>query len=170
MGQGKDYIYKGKTDFLGLHNNNLLEFLSRQKNKFKKEKVVDIFTEYYLIKVNNFNDVAKDSLDEWIYFLKNSEVKDSFSAKGLKEAGEVLDFMRLPSTEQFKYNRHLDSLHAKASEMMSLLEEADYKVREDEGLKIILGVAKKLILKRFDNSTISELTSLPEAEVALLRL
>jgi hypothetical protein len=40
-----------------------------------------------------------------ISFLKNSEVKDEFKAKGLKEAGDVLDIMRLPKDEQ--YSCHL---------------------------------------------------------------
>ena len=136
LGQGKDYIYKGKTEFIGLHNNDLLAFSSRQKNKFKKEKIADIFPEYYLLKVNNFNNIAKDTLDEWIYFLKNSEVKDSFKAKGLKEAGEVMDIMRLSKDDQYKYNRHLDSLHVKASEIMSLYEDVEYKLKQGE-LKIV---------------------------------
>ena len=54
----------------------------KQKETFRKEKPRDIFPEYYIIKVNQFNDLAKDTLDEWIYFLKNSEIKEEFSAKG----------------------------------------------------------------------------------------
>ena len=95
LGQGQDYIYKGKTDFIGLHQKDLLGLSDKQKNAFSRENVADIFPEFYLLKVNQFNDIAKDTLDEWIYFLKNSEVKDEFKAKGLKEAGEVLDIMRL---------------------------------------------------------------------------
>jgi len=75
--------------------------------------------------------VAKDTLDEWVYFLKNSEVKDEFHAKGLKEAEDVLDIMRLPADDQYGYNRYLDSLHLKASEMFTLETEAKFKVAED---------------------------------------
>jgi predicted transposase/invertase (TIGR01784 family) len=82
LGQGQDYIYKGVTDFRGLHQNDLLGLSEKQKKTFLKENVSDIFPEYYLLKVNQFNDVAKDTLDEWIYFLKNSEVKEGFKAKG----------------------------------------------------------------------------------------
>ena len=60
-----------------------------------KKEISDFFPEYYIIKVNKFNDIAKDTLDEWVYFLKNSEVNDEFKAKGLAEAKEVLDIMRL---------------------------------------------------------------------------
>jgi len=44
------------------------------------------------------NDNVKYTFDKWVYFLKNSEVKGKFKAKGLKEAGEVLDIMRLPKS------------------------------------------------------------------------
>ena len=75
--------------FRGIHSNDILELTPAQKRLFKKEKVEDIYPEIYLLKVNNFDDNAKDTLDEWIYFLKNSEIKQEFSAKGIKEANEV---------------------------------------------------------------------------------
>ncbi len=120
LGQGEDYIYKGKTDFRGLHHEDLLNLSDTQKKTFLKDNVSDIFPEYYLLKVNQFDDVAKNTLDEWIYFLKNDEVKDDFTAKGLKEANDVLDIMRLKDKERYGYNRFLDSLHLKASEAFSL--------------------------------------------------
>ena len=52
-------------------------FYSTETNFYKKE-ISDIFPEYYIIKVNQFNDIAKDTLNEWVYFLKNSEVKAEF--------------------------------------------------------------------------------------------
>lgn len=165
LGQGKDYIYKGKTDFKGLHKNDILELSKRQKNKFIKENISDIFPEYYLLKVNNFNNSAKDTLDEWIYFLKNSEIKDGFKAKGLKEAEKVLDVMRLPKDEQYSYNRHLDSLHHKASEMLSLKEEAEYQVRQEEKLEL----AKKAIQNGANNQFISAITDLTDEKIEELR-
>ena len=119
LGQERDYVYKDATNFFGLHQNDTLTLSDKQKTVFSKDKVSDIFPEYYIIKVNKFDDVAKDNLDQWIYFLKNSEVKDEFKAKGLKEAGEVLDCMRLSQDDQFSYNRYLDYLHYKASEILS---------------------------------------------------
>lgn len=161
LGQGKDYIYKGKTDFFGLHQNDLLELSDKQKTTFVKEKVSDIFPEFYLLKVNQFNDNAKDTLDEWIYFLKNSEVKDDFKAKGLKEAGEVLDIMRLDKNDQYGYNRYLDSLSVKASEFFSLQTEAEFKIKEN--------IAKNGIMKGYDNSIIADLTNLTIKQIEELR-
>ncbi len=165
LGQGEDYIYKGKTDFKGLHKNDILDLSSKQKTTFLKESVSDIFPEFYLLKVNQFNDVAKDTLDEWIYFLKNSEVKDEFKAKGLKQAGEVLDIMRLENDDKYGYNRYLDSLHLKASEIYSLQTEAEFKVRDEEKVEI----ATKLIELGLDSSLILKSTGLTIEKIEELR-
>ena len=103
LGQGQDYIYRGRTNFKGLHQNDILGLSEKQKQTFVKQEIADIFPEYYLLKVNQFNDIAKDTLDEWVYFLKNSEVKDSFKPKGLKEANDVLDIMRLEKEDHYGY-------------------------------------------------------------------
>jgi predicted transposase/invertase (TIGR01784 family) len=166
LGQGQDYIYRGRTDFKGLHQNDILGLSEKQKQTFVKQEVADIFPEYYLLKVNQFNDVAKDTLDEWVYFLKNSEVKDDFKAKGLKEANEVLDIMRLEKEDQYGYNRYLDSLHLKASEMFSLQTEAEFKAKDERSIEI----AKKLIFKGSDNNFISEATDLTIEKIQELRL
>lgn len=165
LGQGQDYIYKGQTDFKGLHQKDTLTLSSKQKNTFKKETVSDIFPEYYLLKVNQFDDVAHDTLDEWIYFLKNSEVKDEFRAKGLREAGEVLDIMRLPQHDQYGYNRYLDSLHLKASELFSLQTEAEFKAKDERTIEI----AKNGILAGFDDEIIHKMTQLSWEVIQQLR-
>ncbi len=165
LGQGQDYVYKGSTNFYGLHQNDTLTLSDKQKIAFSKDKVSDIFPEFYIIKVNKFNDIAKDSLDEWIYFLKNSEVKDEFTARGLKEAGEVLDYMRLPQDDQFSYNRYLDYLHYKASEMLSLQSEAEDRVRQDEKTVI----AENAIIKGADNQFIADITGLSLGQIEEIR-
>ena len=166
LGQGEDYIYKGKTDFRGLHQNDLLTLSSKQRQTFLKEEVSEVFPEYYLLKVNQFNDVAKDTLDEWVYFLKNSEVKDEFHAKGLKEAGDVLDIMRLPADDQYGYNRYLDYLHYKASEILSLQAEAEDNVRFNEKKEI----AKNAIIKGADDQFVADITGLSIDQIQEIRL
>ncbi|MFA9290734.1 MAG: Rpn family recombination-promoting nuclease/putative transposase [Solirubrobacteraceae bacterium] len=161
LGQGEDYIYKGKTVFKGLNQNDILSLSEKQKFTFVKKEISDIFPEYYILKVNKFNDIAKNTLDEWVYFLKNIEVKETFKAKGLKEANEVLDFMRLPKEEQYGYNRFMDNLSVKASEMFSLQNEEEFKVREE--------IAKKAIQNNANNEFISLITGLTIENIEKLR-
>jgi predicted transposase/invertase (TIGR01784 family) len=165
LGQGKDYVYKGKTNFEGLHEKDTLQLSIQQKQTFTKKEISDFFPEYYIIKVNKFDDIAKDTLDEWVYFLKNSEVKDEFKAKGLAEAKEVLDIMRLDKEQQYGYNRYLDYLHYKASEILSLRLEAEDKVRQDRNVEI----AKNFIVMGLDNVTIANGTGLTVDQIENLR-
>ncbi|KAK3604915.1 hypothetical protein CHS0354_000578 [Potamilus streckersoni] len=165
LGQGKDYVYRGTTNFQGLHEKDFLQLSNKQKDSFTKQSVSDIFPEYYIIKVNQFNDVAKDTLDEWIYFLKNSEVKDGFKAKGLAEAKEVLDVMCLNKEQHYGYNRYLDYLHVKASEAFSLKMEEEEKVRQNEKIAI----AKKAISEGGKDEFIAKVTGLNVEQIERLR-
>ncbi|WP_428224781.1 Rpn family recombination-promoting nuclease/putative transposase [Flavobacterium sp.] len=165
LGQGQDYIYRGKTYFKGLHQNDILALSEKQKQTSIKEELADIFPEYYLLKVNQFNDIAKDTLDEWVYFLKNSEVQDSFKAKGLKEANEILDIMRLPSQDQYGYNRYLDRLHLKASEIFSLQTEAEFKIKDQRTIEIAISA----IQNGADNTFIAAITGLSIDKIEVLR-
>ena len=165
LGQGKDYVYKGKTNFEGLHEKDTLQLSIQQKQTFTKKEISDFFPEYYIIKVNKFNDIAKDTLDEWVYFLKNSEVKDEFKAKGLAEAKEGLDIMRLDKEQQYGYNRYLDYLHYKASEILSLRLVAEDKVRQDRNVEIV----KNLMIKGSEDTFIADITGLTLGQIEEIR-
>jgi predicted transposase/invertase (TIGR01784 family) len=65
LGQGNDYVYHGKTEFRGIHNDDVLMLSKKQREMFTREKAGDIFPEYYVLKVNDFDNVAKTPLDEW---------------------------------------------------------------------------------------------------------
>jgi len=107
LGDGEDYVYHGIADFRGIHRNNVLKLTDEQKQFFMKENVEDLFPEYYILCVRDFDNVARDSLDEWIYYLKNTEIPDHFTASGLKEAREQLQYDKLSEEEKKAYARHL---------------------------------------------------------------
>lgn len=130
LGQGEDYVYYGETIFKGTHKNDTLNLSKRQKDTFKVELVKDIFPEYYIIKVNNFDDNAQNTLDEWIYFFKNSAIKSNFSAKGIKEASEKLDIMKLPEKDQAAYKQYVANLRNEASKAFTLRIDTEYLLNE----------------------------------------
>jgi predicted transposase/invertase (TIGR01784 family) len=130
LGHGSDYLYHGTTSFIGIHNHDVLDLSKKQKELYQKKCIKDIYPEYYLIKVNQFNDIAKNTLDEWIYFLKNEEIKDSFHAKGLLEAKEKLDSLKLPPEERQEYKRFLENIRYKLS-----MVESNFASGKIEGLK-----------------------------------
>lgn len=75
MIKSKDYAYHGEIIFRGLHDSdNFLKLSARQQEIFTGKDAKDIFPEYYVLRVNDFDKVAKTPLDEWIKFLKTGEI------------------------------------------------------------------------------------------------
>ena len=128
LGHGTDYIYHGTTTFTGIHDHDKLELDMRQQKQYGKSRISDIYPDYYLIKVNNFNRMATTSLDEWIYFLKNEEIKDEFKAKGIQKAKKSFSIMSMTEEEQLAYARYQDDLRYEAS-----LVESNYGLGRMEG-------------------------------------
>ena len=147
LGEGSDYIYKGKTVFNSFHDKGILKLNQDQQETFKKEYPSEIFPEYYIIKVNNFNDVAKSTLDEWIYLFKNSAIKSDFKAKGIKKAGKVLDKMNMTQEERLAYDNYIyhkraalgdfrtaveDGVKKRTKEIEDKLQEKDSQLQEKD--------------------------------------
>jgi predicted transposase/invertase (TIGR01784 family) len=140
----------------------VLKLNASQSELYKTELVEKIFPEYYLIRINNFDDIAKDSLDEWIYFLKNEEIKDSFKAKGLEKAKEVLDYLKCSDAEKREYEYFKESLHYQAS-----MYESTYVVGKMDGIKEgvekgKLETAKAMLSEGLDIKLIVKMTGLTE--------
>ena len=115
FGDGDDYIYRGSTNFEGIHTHNRLYLNEIQKGLYKRKEINKIYPEYYLIKVKNFDDNLKDTLDEWINFLKNETILDNPKAKGLLKAKETLDYLNMPDDEKIDYERKQEKLRREAS-------------------------------------------------------
>ncbi len=190
FGQGKDYLYKGLTIFEGVNKHDIFELSDEQKALFNKDTVSDIFPFHYLIRVNQFDDIAKNTIDEWIYFFKNSEIKPEFKAKGLQEAREKLKTITMNPKQIAAYKRYLDVLSTNASiaetiawdiewerrkaeiAIDQVLKEAE--IKKEEALKqqkfdLAIETAKKFIVNGFSNDVINIGTDLTDNEINKLR-
>ena len=165
VGKGDDYIYCGQTKFTGLHTHTELELTKAQKELFKKPTIQQTYPEYYLIQTTKFNDVINDTLDEWIYFFKNSVVLDGFHAKGMNEVREKLNIMNLSDVERKKYQRFLENLHTEASIAQTLTIEAEERVEKRREISIVI----KCIKRGDTNEQIIEITELTFEEIEELR-
>ena len=110
LGQGSDYLYHGKTVFTGVHTGDLLKVNTREKEGIKMTMPTDIFPEYYIVRVNEFNDVARTPLEEWLDYLKNNRIKDDTSTPGLKEARQRLLYLTMSDADRKAYLAHMDNL------------------------------------------------------------
>jgi predicted transposase/invertase (TIGR01784 family) len=165
LGQGEDYVYHGKTDFIGLHKSDVLKLSAKQTELLSgKTDPFQIFPEYYVIKVNNFDDVAKDSLDQWIYYFKNNEIKDHFDAKGIDKAKELWRVDNLPEEEREVYLKHLENMHYSASMAWTLKVDAEDKVKKEKAIEI----ARKLKKSGVSIDIIMQSTGLSAEEIQKL--
>ena len=133
LGQGKDYVYHGTTNFIGLRQGDTLNLSKKQEELYNKSAVYQIYPEYWLIKADLLNnDNVQDDLDEWIYFFKNSEVPDHFKAQGLAAAKEKLDKLKLSPKEREEYERFVERLRKLASLKLTELEDVKDLVMEEK--------------------------------------
>ena len=158
LGHGEDYVYKGATDFKGIHKNDLLQLTVIQRGKFANiDAVSEIFPEYYILKVNEFDNLAKDTLDEWIYFFKNSEIKNEFKAKGLQKAAEELDILKLSKEERAEYDSYIEERR---------VDESSIKTSWVEGkIEGKFEVAMEMIKDGESNDRIRKYTGLSEDDI-----
>ena len=164
FGNGDDYIYKGTTNFIGLHNKSILQLNEKQQELYKTDKVEKLYPEFYLIKIKNFNDNSKDTLDEWINFLKNEEIPDNPKAKGLLKAKETLDYLKMEDDERLDYNQYQKSLHDQASAY-----ESTYVIGSIEGAKKEkIEIAISLLEQKVSVDIIKISTGLTDTELANL--
>ena len=115
LGQGKDYLYRGRTDFRGVFENDQLLLSARQSEQFKCREVGDLYPEYFILRVDVFNKVAVTPLDEWFSFLKTGEISEESKAPGLPEARERLRRDRLSKEEQREYDAQTEALRYQKS-------------------------------------------------------
>jgi predicted transposase/invertase (TIGR01784 family) len=163
LGQGKDYVYHGTTIFKGIHENDILTLADKQIDLYQKNNVHEIFPEFWIIKVDKFGNLVKDKLDEWIYFFKNAEIKPDFSAKGLKEASERLDEMKLNEKDAKEYKRYLKQLRDIASEQHTKMADVQDIVKKRN-----MEIAQNLLQNGLDVNLIAASTDLSIEEVSKL--
>lgn len=167
LGQGSDYIYHGRTEFVGMHDGEPLKLSARQRELYGGEVPADLMPEYYVLKVNNFNKVAKDSLDQWISFLKTGDIPDDFTARGLPEARERLRIDSLPEKERRAYIKEMERRMVENDVMKSKFidgrEEGRKEGEQNEKTRIARSLKGKVPI-----GVIVESTGLSEEEIARL--
>ena len=115
LGKGSDYLYHGTTTFIGVHTKDELIVRKRDKDAIRTCSPTEIFPEYFLIRVNEFNEVAKTPIEEWMDFLKNNHIKDNTETPGLREAKEQLRVLQMNDAERKAYDNYLDTIRTQDS-------------------------------------------------------
>lgn len=185
LGKGSDYLYHGTTTFIGVHTNDELIVRKRDKDAIRTCSPTEIFPEYFLIRVNEFNEVAKTPIEEWMDFLKNNHIKDNTETPGLREAKEQLRVLQMNDAERKAYDNYLDTIRTQDSVLDTyrtegLLEgrmigreegrkegreEGRAEGREEGARNQSIAIAKEMIKMNLDKSIIKRATGLTDEEL-----
>ena len=136
----------------------------------------EVFPEYFLLRVNQFNEVARTPIEEWMEYLKSGSIRPDTSTPGLQEARQKLDFMKMTIQDRRAYERFMINLHADRdvwetakrdgwNEGMKAGRAKGMKEGRAEGL---LFAAKNMKQKGVPIDTITEVTGLTKEQVESL--
>lgn len=180
LGKGADYLYHGINTFKGVHTGDTLQINIKENNVIKMKTPEEVFPEYYLIRVNEFNDVATTPIEEWLDYLKNGRIKDDTTTPGLAEAREKLLYMQMTRADQLAYERHLDALAVQSDAFDTArieghaegwatgLEEGKAEGRAEGRAEALLEAARNLKQMGLPISDISKATGLDSQEIKSL--
>ena len=176
IGIGNDYLYYGQNNFIGVHTGDKLQINVKEKNAIVTRMPAEIFPEYVLIRVNEFNQVAVTPLEEWMRYLKSGIIRPDTTAPGLEEAREKLKYYSMTPQERRAYDEHLSAVmiqndvidSAKLEGRLEGIAEGRAEGKEEGKEEERLSAARKMKNKGFDNATIADITGLSAEEIATL--
>jgi transcription antitermination factor NusG len=174
LGTGDDYLYYGTTEFTGINTGNPLVVKKRveilegiePKYKFVEKK---IFPEYYLITVERYKNIIQRKIDEWVYMIKNNEVKTGSTSKNIDKAQAKLNEMNMSEEERRLYEKYLINM-AREKDMLETAEEEGIKKGEKKGrIEGKIEIALVMIAEGESNEKIKKYTGLTDEEIEKLR-
>lgn len=71
----------------------------------------NIFPEYFIVSIPLFDDVIKEEIDEWLYLMKHSEVKEDFKSPYMQKVAQRLSILKMTNQEREIYDTYvMDSM------------------------------------------------------------
>ena len=168
LGKGSDYIYVGQNNFVGLHTKDNLIISTREKDTIVSKSTSEIGTTYILVRLNEFNKVAKSPIEEWVEYLKNDFISPEAKALGLQEAREKLRYYSMSNAERYAYDEHVNAIMIQNDVLENAMLEGHAEglaeVRAEERIE----TAKRLLAMGLSPQQVADGTMLPLEEVEKL--
>ena len=123
---------------MGVHTGDFLEVTTKEKDAIVRKLPAEIFPEYFLIRVNEFNKVAVTPLEEWIEYLKTGIIRPDTKAPGLGEARRKLIYYNMDRAEQLAYDEHINAVMIQNDVLSTAADEGREEGRQEglaEGLE-----------------------------------
>lgn len=172
IGSGSDYLYHGQNSFIGVHTGDYLRVSTKEKDAIVPRLPAEIYPEYFLIRVNEFNKVAVTPLEEWIEYLKTGCIRPDTKAPGLEEAREKLIYYNMSPEERRAYDEHLSAMMIQndvldTAKLEGLIEGRIEGIKEGEQKKQI-SIASNLKKMGLSTEMIMEATGLSVEDIEKL--
>ena len=164
LGIGSDYLYHGQNQFVGVHTGDRLQIRAKEQDAIVSRFPSEIFPEYILIRVNEFDKVAVTPLDEWMRYLKDGVIASDTTAPGLGEAREQLRYYSLSDTERRAYDEHINDIMIQND----VLNTAKLEGRAEGLAEARLSTARNLKKLGIAPDTIAQATGLSLGEIEKL--
>ena len=119
--QMKSPLYHGKTIIREITHDHPIHIHLTDTN-LQIFDAYDVFPEYFIISVPVFDDVIKQEIDEWLYVMKHSKVREDFKSPYMKKVAKRLDVLTMSPAELKAYNEYINKS----------LKERDYLISAEE--------------------------------------
>jgi predicted transposase/invertase (TIGR01784 family) len=144
IGKGSDYLYYGQNHFVGVHTGDHLQVNVKERDAIVSRMPAEIFPEYVLIRVNEFDKVAVTPLEEWMKYLKDGTIRPDTTAPGLSEAREKLRYFSMPPKERMAYDEHLSAVMIQNDVLDSAKLEGKIEGRAEGRAEAYLSMARNM--------------------------
>ena len=164
LGVGSDFLYHGQNQFVGVHTHDLLQIRKKEQQAIVTRLPSEIFPEYILIRVNEFDKVAVTPLDEWVRYLKDGIISPDTKAPGLGEAREKLKYYSMTPKERHAYDEHLNAVMIQNDVLNTAKMEGRAEGQQEERIKNATNLKKLGV----SPEVIAQATGLSLEEIAKL--
>lgn len=108
LGHGNDYLYYGTNRFVGVNTGDTLIINEKESRGFKRPKNTNIFPEYYIIRVNQFEvELPQTPMEEWMRYLQTGYIKPDTTVPGLQKARQKLRVLSMSDQDRKEYEYYL---------------------------------------------------------------
>lgn len=160
----KSPLHHGKVIFHEIDNKHPVDIhlVDRGMHVFD---VHNIFPEYFIVSIPLFDDVIKEEIDEWLYLMKHSEVKEDFKSPYMKKVAERLSILTMTNQERETYDSYImDSMKGR-----DYLISAEAKGKAEGRTEEKVEIAQNLLRQNLPLDVISSATGLSHDELSELK-
>ena len=129
----------------------------------------NVFPEYFFISVPIFDDVINSEIDEWLYVMKHSEIRQGFKSPYMTKVAERLSVIKMSSEERNEYIYYQkQSVHSQ--DILSAAEaKGEAKGKAEGRAEAIEKTAINMLKEKIGDKLISSVTGYSLEEISKLK-